>query len=168
MNELGLRRPSGRPLTCASCAATLRGMRRSGVVAVVVLAVVLVGAAGLFRLSGFWPGPALPAGATALGLTTKPAGPLPGYCPGGSLVPPARVAVVGDRLVLAPEAGGDPLPVGFPHGWAAWRIGGVAELVSRDGVVVGREGEVLRHLNASTNDFNPPLAGAWLVCDGGA
>ena len=134
----------------------------------VVVAVVLVGTAGLFRLSGFYPGPALPAGATALALGTKPAGPLPGYCPGGSVVPPARIAVSGAALVLVPEAGGEPLNVGFPHGWAAWRIGGVAELVSRDGVVVGREGEVLRHLNARTNDLNPPLAGAWLVCDGGA
>ena len=106
------------------------------VVVAVVVAVVLMGTAGLFRLSGFYPGPALPAGATALALGTKPAGPLPGYCPGGSVVPPARIAVSGAALVLVPEAGGEPLNVGFPHGWAAWRIGGVAELVSRDGVVV--------------------------------
>ena len=126
------------------------------------IAVVLLAAAGLFRLSGFWPGPALPAGATALRLATKPAGPLPGYCPGGTFVPPVRIAAVGGDLVLVPEAGGDPLNVGFPHGWQAWRVDGRAELISRDGDVVGREGDVLRHLNARPNDL------AYLVCDGGA
>jgi hypothetical protein len=135
--------------------------RRRLLLAGTAVGVVLLAAAALFRLSGFWPGPALPAGATTLGLSTKPAGPLPGYCPGGTLVPPARIAAIGGDLVLVPESGGEPLNVGFPHGWQAWRVDGRAELVSRDGDVVGREGDVLRHLNAIPNDL------AYLVCDGG-
>ena len=96
-------------------------------------------------------------------LGTKPTGPIAGYCHADlTLVPPARVAAEGDELVLMPETGGERLNVGFPHGWKAWRVGGVAELVSRDGNVVGREGDVLRNLRGYRNDL------AWLVCDGGA
>ena len=64
--------------------------------------------------------------------------------------------------MLVPESGGEPLNVGFPHGWQAWRVDGRAELVSRDGDVVGREGDVLRHLNARQHDLG------YGVCDGGA
>lgn len=135
--------------------------RRVGLAGIVIV-VALLAAAGLFRMSGFWPGPSLPPGATALQLSTKPAGPFPGYCPGETTVPPARIVVVGDALELVPEAGGDPLNIGFPHGWMAWKLDGVAELVSRDGNVVGRNGDVVRHLHASQNDL------AYLVCDGGA
>jgi hypothetical protein len=135
--------------------------RRRLLFAGTAVAAVFLAAAGLFRLSGFWPGPALPAGATALGLSTKPAGPLPGYCPGDMMVPPARITAVGHELLLVPESGGEPLNIGFPHGWTAWRLDGRAELVSRDGDVVGRDGDVLRHLHASRNDL------AYLVCDVG-
>jgi hypothetical protein len=31
----------------------------------------------------------------------------------------------------------------WPAGWEAWRLGGRAELVDRDGTVVGREGDVV-------------------------
>ena len=80
--------------------------RRVGLAGVMIV-VALLAAAGLFRMSGFWPGPSLPPGATALRLSTKPAGPFPGYCPGEITVPPARIVVVGDALELVPEAGGD-------------------------------------------------------------
>ena len=136
--------------------------RRRRLVALVLIAAALLVGAGSFRLSGLWPGPALPPGATALRLSTKPAGIYPGYCPGDTEVPAARVAVLDNGLELLTEDGGQPLNVSFPHGWSAWRIDGVAELVSRDGNVVGREGDVLRHLHASLNDQ------AFLVCDGGA
>ena len=138
--------------------------RRRLLFAGTLIAVVLLSGAGLFRLSGFWPGPALPAGATALLISTKPPGPLAGYnCSGaGTTVTPARIAVVNDQLVLVPESGGEPLNVGFPSGWKAWRLDGRAELVSRDGDVVGRDGDVLRHLRAIMNDL------AFLVCEGGA
>ena len=98
---------------------------------------------GLARLSPMWPGPALPAGATALAVATEPAHLLPTMgCPLALLLP-ARVAVEGDSLVLIPEAGGDPIEVVWPTGWKAWRLGGRAELVAHDGTVVGREGDVI-------------------------
>jgi hypothetical protein len=57
---------------------------------------------------------------------------------------PARIAVANNALVLVPEAGGDPIKVVWPTGWAAWRRAGLAELVSRDGTVIGREGDIIQ------------------------
>lgn len=90
-----------------------------------------------------WPGPSLPPGATPLELTTAPGHVLPTMACPLALLAPARVAVAGDSLVLVPEAGGEPIQVVWPTGWTAWRLGGRAELVSRDGTVVGREGDVI-------------------------
>jgi hypothetical protein len=105
--------------------------------------VLLLLGAGLARLSPLWPGPALPAGASPLALATAPAHVFPTMgCP-TALLAPARIAVAGGSLVLVPEAGGDPINVVWPAGWAAWTIDGRAALVSRDGTVVGREGEVV-------------------------
>ena len=111
---------------------------------VVGLLVVLLLVAGcLARLSPMWPGPHMPPGATGLVLATEPAHLFPTMgCPTAELLP-ARIAVVGDALVLVPQTGGDPLNVVWPAGWAAWRLGGRAELVSRDGTVVGREGDLV-------------------------
>jgi hypothetical protein len=108
-----------------------------------IMAAVLVLAVGLARLSPIWPGPSLPAGATPLSLATEPAHLLPTMGCSTALLAPARVAVVGDALVLVSETGGGTIKVVWPTGWAAWRLGGRAELVSHDGRVIGREGEVL-------------------------
>jgi hypothetical protein len=118
-------------------------LRRHPRIAAGIAVVLLLLAVGLARLSPMWPGPSLPAGATALALATEPGHLLPTMgCP-TALLAPARITVVGDALVLVPEAGGDPIKVVWPTGWAAWRLGGRAELVSHDGTVVGREGEVV-------------------------
>jgi hypothetical protein len=118
-------------------------LRRHARAVTAIAVVLLVVVVGLARLSPMWPGPSLPAGATALALATEPAHLLPTMgCPTAMLAP-ARVAVAGDSLVLVAEAGGDPIKVVWPTGWAAWRLDGRAELVSRDGTVVGREGEVV-------------------------
>ena len=118
-------------------------LRRHARAVTAIAVVLLVVVVGLARLSPMWPGPSLPAGATALALATEPAHLLPTIgCPTAMLAP-ARVAVAGDSLVLVAEAGGDPIKVVWPTGWAAWRLDGRAELVSRDGTVVGREGEVV-------------------------
>jgi hypothetical protein len=77
------------------------------------------------------------------------------------VVPPVRITVVGHELLLVPESGGEPLNIGFPHGWTAWLLDGRVDLVSRDGDVVGRDGDVLRHLRGRTNDL------AYLVCEEG-
>lgn len=113
----------------------------SRIVAGIAVAV-LLGAVGLARLSPMWPGPPVPASATRLALVTEPAHLFPTMeCPTALLLP-ARLAVVGDALVLVAQTG-DPIDVVWPAGWAAWRLGGRAELVSRDGTVVGRDGDLV-------------------------
>jgi hypothetical protein len=125
------------------------------------IAVILVlMAVGLARLSPMWPGPSLPAGATPLALATETAHLLPTMgCP-TALLAPARVAVAGDALVLVPEAGGDPIKVVWPTGWAAWQLDGRAELVSHDGTVIGREGDVVSNFGGGVG-----LDDAFHVCE---
>jgi len=116
--------------------------------AVVLLLLVL----GLFRLSPMWPGPSLPQGATPLALATEPAHLMPAMgCP-LALLAPARVAVAGDELVLVPESGGEPIKVVWPTGWVAWRLAGRAELVSHDGTVIGREGDIVEGYGGGVGD----------------
>jgi hypothetical protein len=40
----------------------------------------------------------------------------------------------------------------WPSGWAAWRLDGRAELVTREGAVVGREGELSEGFGGGTGD----------------
>ncbi|HTS14280.1 MAG TPA: hypothetical protein VMH24_01330 [Candidatus Sulfotelmatobacter sp.] len=108
------------------------------------LVVVVLALVGLLRLSPLWPGPSLPTGATPLTLATEPAHLVPTFACETALLAPGRVTVVGDALVLVPEAGGAPVSVVWPTGWAAWRRDGRAELVDRDGTVVGREGDIVQ------------------------
>jgi len=105
--------------------------------------VLLLLVVGLLRLSPMWPGPSLPPGATPLALATEPAHLVPTMGCRDAAIAPARVAVVDNALVLVPEAGGDPIKVVWPTGWVAWRLAGRAELVSRGGTVVGREGDII-------------------------
>ena len=118
----------------------LRRHRRLVVGLAVVLLLIVV---GLFRLSPMWPGPSLPQGATPLALATEPAHVLPTMTCHTALLSPARVAVAGNELVLVPESGGEPDKIVWPAGWKAWRVAGRAELVSRDGIVIGREGDII-------------------------
>jgi hypothetical protein len=109
-----------------------------------------------------WPGPSLPLGATPLALATEPAHLAPTMgCPTALLLP-ARVAVVGDDLVIVPESGGAPIKVVWPAGWKAWRLAGRAELVSRDGTVIGREGDIVQGFGGGVG-----IDDAFHVCIGG-
>lgn len=104
--------------------------------------VVLLWAAAL-RLSPLWPGPALPPGAMRLHIATEAPHLIPNLgCP-AALLGPVRVATVDDDLIVVSVDSGEPVPVVWPSGWAAWRLEGRAELVDRDGTVVAREGEVI-------------------------
>lgn len=137
----------------------LTARRRSLVVFAVVI-LILVG--GLLRFSPLWPGPSLPAGATPLVLDTEPAHLIPTLGCETALLMPARIAVEGDELVLVPEAGGNYERVVWPSGWAAWRLGGRAQLVNRDGQVVGSEGEVVTGFGggvATDNRFHVCIIG---------
>lgn len=112
--------------------------------ALAVLAIALLALVGaLFRLSPMWPGPALPAGATRLTLATEPPHPLPAFGCTTAALAPVRITVEGDAMVFIPEAGGEPADIVWPSGWAAWIRDGRAELVDRNGTVVGREGDVI-------------------------
>jgi hypothetical protein len=119
-------------------------LRRHRRLAAGLAIVVLLMAAALLRLSPMWPGPSLPEGATPLVLATERAHLVPTMgCPTALLLP-ARVTVADNALVLVPEAGGEPIKVVWPTGWTAWRRAGRAELVSRDGTLIGREGDIVQ------------------------
>ena len=69
------------------------------------------------------------------------------------------MATRGDDLVLVAPDTNEPIKVVWPSGWAAWRLNGLAELVTREGAVVGREGEFSQGFGGGTG-----LDDAFHVC----
>lgn len=117
--------------------------RRKVLIAIAAAGVIVLAAAAL-RLAPLFTGPALPAGATRLHITTE----RPNFnlsCMAALLVP-ARVATSGDELILVSLASGDTIRVVWPSGFAAWRVGGRAVLADPWGNIVGRDGDVLDSL----------------------
>jgi hypothetical protein len=114
--------------------------RRKVLIAVTATVVIVLGAIGL-RVLPLFTGPALPAGATRLHITTEPPN-LNTAC-ALALLSPARIAVTGDELILVSVESGDTMRVVWPAGFAAWRVDGRAVLADPWGSVVGRDGDVL-------------------------
>jgi hypothetical protein len=79
----------------------------------------------------------LPNGATRLHIATEPAHLVPTMGCNTALLAPARLETAGDELFLVSEQTDERVVVIWPSGWAAWRLDGRAELVSREGAVVG-------------------------------
>jgi hypothetical protein len=75
---------------------------------------------------------------------------MPAFACLAAALAPARIGVEGDALVLVPEAGGAPIDVVWPSGWAAWIRDGRAELVDRNGSLVGREGDIVDGFGGGT------------------
>lgn len=125
-------------------------LRRHARLVAILAATGLLLVALVVRLTPLWPGPATPANATRLHIATEAPHLVPTFaCPTAELAP-ARVATAGDDLVVVSPMTNEPVAVVWPSGWAAWRLDGRAELVTRDGALVGREGELIGPFGGGT------------------
>jgi hypothetical protein len=127
------------------------------VVRSIAVVVVIVVVAVAWRLAPLWTGPSLPDGAMRLQITTQ--GPNLSFGCAAALLSPARVEEAGDDLVLVSVESGHILPVVWPSGFAAWRVGGRAVIADPWGGVVGREGDVLDSLSGGLG-----IEDAFVIC----
>ncbi len=127
-------------------------LRRHVRLLAILAGTVLLLAGATFRLSPLWPGPGLPPGATRLHIETASPALVPTVACRTALLAPARVATAGDDLILVSPATNNPIKVVWPSGWAAWRLDGKAQLVTRDGAIVGREGDVIEGFGGGVDE----------------
>jgi hypothetical protein len=118
--------------------------RRKVLLTISAAGLILVAAVAIWVLPLFV-GPALPAGATRLHITTG-GSPLTFGC-AAALLSPVRVAASDDELTLVYIESGSEANVVWPSGFAAWRVGGRSVVADPWGNVVGREGDVLTWLS---------------------
>jgi hypothetical protein len=118
--------------------------RRRKALTLIAAAGVIVLALIALRVAPVFTGPALPAGAERLQITTA-APNLTSGC-AAALLSPVRVSTDGDALLLDSVESGEPVRVVWPAGFGAWRIDGGAVVADPWGSVVGREGDVLDSL----------------------
>ena len=101
----------------------------------------------------------LPSGAAPLTLRTQPWRLLPSFgCP-LALLTPIRVERDGVAMVFADEASDSRVQAVWPNGYSARLLNGRAELISPDGSVLARDGDVISNLTAGAADN-----GDYLVC----
>lgn len=123
---------------------------------VMMVAVVAAAVAGWiwFDIGGTRPLPGDP-----LTIQTDPA-PTQGATCGKDVIPPAKLLVVGDALILIAANGGDEIPVAWPHGYAARLNQGRGELYDPAGYLVAAEGQSIQERFFGS----PGSDGAFHVC----
>ena len=114
----------------------------------ILIAIAATGLVGLalvvLRVAPLFLGPAVPAGAEFLHITT--AAPNLNMGCATALLSPVRVSTDGGALTLVSVESGEPIRVVWPAGFGAWRIDGRAVIADPWGSVAGREGDVLDSL----------------------
>jgi hypothetical protein len=116
-----------------------RGRAVSGRLAAIVMVVVVV-AAGVVGWLWLDVGAKRPLPGDPLTIATDPPPPA-GFVCGGSMIPPARLLVDGDNLILVASDGGADIPTVWPSGYAARLYQGLGGLYDPTGYLVASEGE---------------------------